>query len=396
MTAMVKHDGALASMEQRRQFSREQVELVKRTICRGASDDELALFMSVCERTRLDPFARQIFAVKRWDRQAGREVMSTQVSIDGFRLVAERTGKYAGQLGPFWCGHDGAWREVWLDKQFPAAAKVGILRADFKEPMWAVATWDQYKQEGQKGLSPMWSKMGALMLAKCAESLALRRAFPQELSGLYTTEEMGQAGGEVVQAPIVEQPAPKAPAGAAPTVAPIGRPAMTTAPTAAPSSERDPGDEVIDAEFGEDEVSQDFVPVYRWKKTGGKGPTATGEWLSAGEEPKASNAQLAKVHILLKDLGIDDDSYRKALVQYYGKGTAAELAVREASDLIERLENRKRLGAAKSERQQRRFEETKAEMAAMHREDLEKVMRDKRGEVEEAFGTELEGEEAGR
>lgn len=175
-------------------FTREQIELLKRTICAGATDDELQLFTNTAERLNLDPFARQVFAVKRYDNRAKRDVMAIQVSIDGFRLVAERTHKYAGQLGPFWTADGKEWLEVWLDRQNPpAAAKVGVLRHDFKEPVWAVATWDQYKQEGSNGLNPMWRKMGPLMLAKCAESLALRRAFPHELSGVYTAEEMAQA-----------------------------------------------------------------------------------------------------------------------------------------------------------------------------------------------------------
>lgn len=162
-------------------------------------------FLSHCHRTGLDPIARQIYCIERGGR------WTTQVSIDGARLVAERSKQYQGQTPTQWTADGETWVDVWLSKEAPAAARVGVYRAGFQAPLFAVATFDQYNP----GTS-MWKKMPALMLGKCAEMLALRKAFPQDLSGLYSAEEMAQAdtparSPQTQQKPVEAEPEVRAP-----------------------------------------------------------------------------------------------------------------------------------------------------------------------------------------
>lgn len=161
------------------EISNDKLELIKKTVAKGATDLELEMFLHACKRTGLDPLMKQIYCIKRGDK------MAMQTGIDGYRLIADRTGKYAGSDEPAYILADDGWPEV-------ASVTVTKMVDGVPCKFSASARWKEYCQES----SPMWKKMPFLMLGKCAEALALRKAFPAELSGVYTHEEMMQADNE--------------------------------------------------------------------------------------------------------------------------------------------------------------------------------------------------------
>lgn len=178
-------------------FTPEQVDLIKKTVAVGSTTDELKLFLTVAKRSGLDPFTKQIHFVKRGGR------VTIQTGIDGYRAIAERTGTLAGI--------DDAVFDTETE-QHPKKASVTVYRivGEMKVPFTASARWAEYVPQG--GQDFMWKKMPYLMLGKVAESLALRKAFPNDLSGLYTNEEMAQAQG--YDTTPVEENAPVIVAGA--------------------------------------------------------------------------------------------------------------------------------------------------------------------------------------
>jgi phage recombination protein Bet len=177
------------------EMTTEQIELIKTTVCKGATDNELRLFLYQCKRMGLDPLSRQVYGIKRWSNAEKREVMSIQTSIDGLRLIAERSGKYGGGTRTEWLGEDGKWVHAWVTKgKRPLAARAGVYKIGNQHPTEEVVIWDEIAALDKQGNpTKFWTRMPSKMLGKCAESAALRRAFPQELSGVYSHEEMEQA-----------------------------------------------------------------------------------------------------------------------------------------------------------------------------------------------------------
>ena len=188
-------EGVLAVTSEQGFWDDKQIAALNQLGLNNVSQGDLGVFLHFCQRTGLDPFARQIYMINRGGR------CTIQSSIDGLRIVAQRSGNYGGQTITEWCGTDGVWKDVWLESTPPAAARVGVYYKDTPNATYATAKFDSYNAN-----SPIWKKMPDLMIAKCAEALALRKAFPQDLSGVYTAEEMEQAE---VPVKAVEQIAPK-------------------------------------------------------------------------------------------------------------------------------------------------------------------------------------------
>lgn len=188
------------SLQITNQYSAEQIELLKRTVCREGSNDDLQLFLHVCSRTQLDPFAKQIYAVFREDKKLNRKVMTIQTGIDGYRLIAERTGRYMpGREPVFTYGKDGN-----------LVSATSFVKKFGPDKTWhevaATAFWTEYVQTNYEG-KPLkfWQQMPHGQLGKCAESLALRKAFPSDMSGLYTKEEMEQSESDTLTGEIINK-----------------------------------------------------------------------------------------------------------------------------------------------------------------------------------------------
>jgi len=181
--------GEALATKQSLEYDRKQIDLIKQTVAKGATDLELKLFLHQCARTGLDPLSRQIHFIKRWNAKANKDEGAIQTGIDGYRVIADRTGEYAGS-------DDAVFAKMNSGEKYPEFATVTVWKmvAGQRCSFAATARWSEYYPgDDHKGF--FWRKMPYGQLAKCAEALALRKAFPQQLSGIYTNEEMDQAQG---------------------------------------------------------------------------------------------------------------------------------------------------------------------------------------------------------
>lgn len=173
--------------------------LVKNTINGDLNEEEFQLFMHDCKRQGIHVLDRLIHPTIRTDKKTGARRYTPITSIDLFRMRAEATGELAGNDDPVFSGPVA---------QSPFEAKVTVWRMVQGQrcPFTATARWVEYKPSPPHDF--MWNTKPHVMLGKCAEALALRKAFPKQLGALYIREEMEQAGvpGEAAPAEPPKEP----------------------------------------------------------------------------------------------------------------------------------------------------------------------------------------------
>lgn len=275
-----------------------------------APEEDLRVFAHVCQRSGLDPFSRQVHMIGRdssvkdsrgnWAKVTKYTI---QTGIDGYRLIGRRAADQRGATislsAPEWADNDGRWRPVWTGAWgTPLAARITILRDG--HPFTATALFDEYAQTKRDGqLTSMWAQRPAGQLAKCAEALAWRMAFPQDLSGIYVDDEMhhaDSAGG-------AQQP---------------------TAPTVLTASDFQvvaPPVDVTDAEVLPDESAYDPEAITPAQST-------------------ITPAQSRAMHAAFRDLGISDRNLRLDYCRnVIGRdlGSSKDLTAAEASRILAAL-----------------------------------------------------------
>lgn len=211
----------VATRTRERELTNNEIELLKRTVAKGCSDDEFALFLWICRKHRWDPLTRQVHCVRYWLSKhhqnekgvwCGGYQMSVQIGIDGFRATAARDHADFG-------GCDDA-QFVMSDKKTPAgkaipeSATIRLWKRGLEHPIAATAYWEEFAPiDLLDSRADFYNRMPKHMLAKCAEALALRKGYP-DLSNIYTFEEMTAKTVEYTEAgrKIIEPTAQALPA----------------------------------------------------------------------------------------------------------------------------------------------------------------------------------------
>lgn len=211
----------------RNEYTGKQLDLIRRTVAADCSEDEFNLFFEAARRVGLDPFKRQIFAVVYNKNNAERRKMAIITGIDGFRAIADRSGKYRPDENEPQIFYDPDLKD---DKTNPLGIERAVVTVHKMGPdgVWyplkGVAYWSEIaplkevwaydKDAGKKqptGIFELqegnWRKMPRVMICKAAEAQAIRRGWPEGLSGIYAHEEMDRAAIDATASELAEQAA---------------------------------------------------------------------------------------------------------------------------------------------------------------------------------------------
>lgn len=193
-------------------FAARNLDLIRRTVAADTNDAEFDLFIHAARHVNLDPLRRQIYAFVFSKNDAKKRRMTIITGIDGFRTIAARTGNYAP---------DDEEPTYEVDPALKGPLNpAGLIKATVRVRMFAHGSWhkvtasayweeyaplkDEWRENPETGrgektgkqtldTSGNWGKMPRLMLAKVAEALALRKAWPDDFSNVYAQEEIDRA-----------------------------------------------------------------------------------------------------------------------------------------------------------------------------------------------------------
>jgi len=323
----IQHSGTLALTSDQTEWSPVQLAALEHIGIAEAPAADQQVFMHVCQRTRLDPFNREIYMIKR--KEQGKDKWTIQTGIDGFRNRAEEHPQYAGTLDPEWCGPDGVWHDAWVSKQPPVAARVKVLRHDRANPISLPVRFEEFAARFSDGnLQGQWRTKPAHMIAKVAEAASLRKAFPKVFAGLYTDDEMEHVGNQRRATPrgtIVEH-------GPAVTAAEL------TGQAPPPPVQNITGGTPVDAEPEQDApAASEEKPARKpaTRKTRSKTDPGSGPASGDKPDPKA----MSKLFALIGKSDIDDRQDWASGVLGRDVASFGTLTPDEVSRLINQLEN---------------------------------------------------------